>query len=289
MYQAGVHYVASITHTHVTGWWDQLAVGDSTKPTRLAQLRSFLNYCRLRDWCTHDPSALLRAPRPAPVPRERLDPTELLTLLDVVSDPSHRVLLALAVNLGLRGGEIQQIRLRDVDLDASEIKVNVEKTHGEIDPMPISSDLYGELWRWLTLYTEACADDGLGRDSYLVPSRYVQPSTRRVFYRHHKPIGQPYDVVQEALRRIGWDDVVGEGVHTVRRSVARIYFDMIEAEETFDSAMLATMTLLHHHKPETTLKYIGRDRLTLARDRMLKGKPFLSRLTGDVVPLRAVQ
>lgn len=274
----GVTSVDGIERAHVEAWWLTLPHKDSTKATRLSQLRTFLGFCVEQGWLTHDPSALLRAEKPLPVLRERLDPGELLALLEAADGPRDRILLALCMNLGLRSSEIKRLTVRDVDLSNGEITVRVEKTRTAPDPMPITEDLAVELRLWLAEYFRTTAQDGLTNASYLVPSRFVVPRTGRVIYRHSKPMSDPEDAVHKALARVGWDDSKGEGVHTVRRSVARIYFDMIEETESFDSALLATMTLLHHTRPETTIRYIGRDRLTLARDRILRGQPFLTKL-----------
>lgn len=263
-------------HEVVALWWEHLRVGPSTKPTRLSQLRSFMRYCTTRGWLESDPTVLLRAPRVAAEPRERLTADELLTLVETARYPRDRVLLALAANLAVRGGEIARMRVGHLDLDAGEIKVYVDKT-GVIDVMPLTAELSTELRSWLTVYTDT---PGLSAHSYLVPARYVDNKSDRELYRHSTPIGKPYAVVKDALSRVGWETCKGEGVHTVRRSVARLYFDDVEATDTFDSALLATMELLHHERPETTLRYIGRDRAQMARDRHLKGQPFLTRLAG---------
>lgn len=279
----GRHYPATLTHEDAAAWWAfQSTLQESTRATRLHQVRSFLGYCSKRGWLQGDPTALLRAPRPPAAWRERLDVEELLSLLDAADthSPRDRVLLALALNLGLRGGEISKLTIRDVDLDGGWLRVQISKTRDEDDAMPISLDLSRELTRWLGVY--AVAVPGLTPASYLVPSVYAS-DPRGIIYRHEKPYTEPYRTVQRALSAIGWESTKQEGVHTVRRSVARIYFDMVEADEgsSFDSALLATMTLLHHKRPETTLHYIGRDRAVLARDRMLRGKAFLSRLATD--------
>lgn len=279
-----VLWTDQLDYDAVREWFAALTVADSTRVTRLAQLRAFLGYCIKRGWLTSDPSLLLRAQRPAPTERDRLDADELLRLLEAVDSRRDRVLIALATNLALRGGEIAALRVGQVDIGHHEIRVGISKTR-ESDVMPLSSDLAIELSHWLRHYTETSA---VTPRSYLVPSQYVDNTKGTVRYRPDRPVGKPYVVVQDALTRIGWGDVKGEGVHTVRRSVARIYFDMIEADESFDSALLATMTLLHHQRSDTTLRYIGRNRATLARDRILKGKPFLTRLARECAPLRLV-
>jgi integrase len=275
----GVHDVEALTSDVVDAWWDSLDLADSTLVTRLAQLRAFLAYCEGRGWLRDDPTAMVRAPRSMPAERERLDAGELLSLLEVAPHARDRILLALAMNLALRGGEITRLRVRDVDLPAGYIHVAVDKTR-ETDEMPISADLHDELVRWFGTYMPS------SRQDYLVPSVYHGPSG--LVFRPEKPVGKPYKVVSDALAQVGWVSTKQEGVHTIRRSVARLYFDKAEEEETFDSALLATMTLLHHSRPETTLKYVGRDRARSARDAILKGQPFLTRMSPKTA-LRAVK
>jgi integrase len=263
--------VRDITDEDVGRWWDQLDLADSTKGTRLTQLRGFFRYALNVGWIASDPTALIRAPRVAPVPRDRLSADELLSLLDCARTPRDRCLLALAMNLAVRGGEIKRMRWRDVDFANQTIRVFVDKTN-DVDDMPISADLLTELGVWSLFRPRPT---GAQENHYLIPSQHIAPSGT-VTYRWGQSIAEPYEPVKYALEQFGWEDVRQEGVHTVRRSMARIYFDMVEEGESFDSALLATMTLLHHSRPETTLTYVGRDRATLARDRLLRGRPFLT-------------
>jgi integrase len=280
MHSRGHTMIDTIRREDVSAWWAGLHLAESTKATRLHQLRSFLRFCREQGWLAGDPSALISAPRPAPEPRERLTPAELLELIELGERHSRRdrACLALAANLGLRGGEISRLRVRDVNFSQQEIKVRVDKTR-EIDLMPITSDLATELANWLGVYPKVTAD------SFLVPAVYRHPDGHATV--KDRPFTEPFKAVKRALTALGWDETRQEGIHTVRRSVARILFDDIESSESFDSALLATMALLHHKRAETTLTYIGRDRMTLARDRLLAGRPFLTRMvrTEPVVSL----
>lgn len=261
-------------------------LSDNTRATRLGQLRSFMGYCVKRGWLASDPTVLLRAARPAPEPRLRLSARELLDLIDAADYPQHRILLALAANLALRQSEIKRLRIRDVDLDAATILVHVDKTtKTPPDPMPLTAELRDELSRWLAHYTRECF---VTPQTLLVPSMHFTPLTGKVTYRTDRSVAEPEDVVKRALTKAGWPTVRGEGIHTLRRSVARIYFDAAEAEESYHEALLGTMRLLHHDRPETTLRYIGVDRQTLARDRFLRNRPFLTRLAAAPT-LRAVQ
>lgn len=264
--------VQDITIEDIDWWWDSLGyLADSTKATRLAQLRSFFRWAIDTGLRADDPTRLIRAPRVVVEPRDRLSAVELLGLLDLARTPRDRCLLALAMNLGLRGGEIQRLRWRDMHWRDETIRVRVDKT-GEVDDMPVTYELLTELGVW------AAQAEGCTPDSYLIPSQHIAPSGT-VTYRHGQQVAEPFEVVKYVLDKAGWADTLQEGVHTIRRSVARLYFDKVEADESFDSALLATMTLLHHSRPETTLTYIGRDRATLARDRILKGERFLSAMT----------
>jgi integrase len=276
---AGDPDVAEVDVFDIDDWWDNRLSGlsDSTRATRLAQLRSFFRWLIDTGQRTDDPTRLLRAPAVTPEVRQRLSADDLLRLLDVARTPRDRALLALASNLALRGSEIARLRWRDIRWGERAIVVHIDKTH-QADEMPLSADLLDELVRWAPYAITGGTD-------YLIPSQHVGP--QGVTYRWESPVGEPYAVVKYALEQIGWDSTRYEGVHTIRRSVARLFFDKVEAEETFDSALLATMTLLHHSRPETTLAYIGRDRATMARDRILKGQRFLSALAAPIT-LRSV-
>lgn len=285
---AGVHYCNGIKAFHINAWWSDLGLSENTRATRLNQLRVFVEYCIHRGWMEQDPTVLLRAPRPAPAARERLTAGELLELIELAPHPHARIVLAIAANTAMRTSEIRDLRLRDVHLDRHELTVRVQKTRTPEDPMPVSVELDRELRRWLDHYMDSCA---VTPRSFLVPGTYYDNVNGRHVYRPDRAFGVNYaaGVVKEALVRLGWETTLGEGIHTVRRSIARLFFDAKEAEESFDSALLATMELLHHVRSETTLLYIGQSRGKLARDSVLKGKPFLTTLApGAARNLRAV-
>jgi integrase len=302
-----------LTREDLEAWWDDLLQGPlspATRELRLSQVRSFLGWARVMGYLAHDPSALIRAHVPAKAARNRLSAEQLLGLIDLALYPRDRGVLAVAANLGLRGGEIARLLVKDVDLTTGTLRVHVDKTN-EVDDMPISADLHRELRAWLGHYQDVC--HGLFRESFLFPSMHVGHHKGTITYRPDRPVGKPFQIAQRALQR-GLDaglipaeqwaaiesaeDEDGEavlagreGIHTLRRSIARIYFDDILAADGESDALLATMALLHHSKPETTLRYIGYDRQKQARDTYLRGKPFLSRMVAEaapVVPLRSV-
>lgn len=277
--------VAELDGTTVDCWWANLPdLQKSTRKTRLSQLRSFLGFCVDKGWLAADPSAFIHVGKVTPRHRERLDAKELLQLLELAPNARDRILLALAMNLALRGSEICRLRIRDVDLDAATITATITKTGDITDVMPITVELDLELRRWLHIYR--AATPGLTRDSYLVPSRHYQPSSGKETWRHDRELTEPYLPVKAALEAIGWEVTRYEGVHTIRRSMARIAYDLMLAEND-PEALVTVMRLLHHTDPTTTLRYIGYDRQTEARDRFLKRQRFLTR-GADTKTLRLV-
>lgn len=277
---AGVERFEELGTDLLDDWWasTKCTYVEATSDTRLHQLRAFLGWARKKGWLVDDPTVFIRAIRPAPKLRERLDARGLLDLVDAADFPQHRIILALCANLGVRQAELKRLLIRDVDLDDGTIAVRVTKTSDTPpDPMPITEELDGELRRWLAHYRAAVPVTLL---SHLVPAQHV--GKQGVTYHPGRTISEPEDVVKRALGRLGWteEETKGEGIHLVRRSLARIFFDAAEAEASYNEALLGTMRLLHHDRSETTLRYIGVDRQTLARDRFLRGRPFLTRLAG---------
>ena len=275
----GVTTLDQLNTDDADDWWINVknTYEPATADTRLHQLRALLGWASKKGWLETDPTVFIRAIRPAPKLRERLDPRGLLDLIDAADFPQHRIILALCANLAVRQAELKRLLIGDVDLGAGTIAVRVTKTKDTPpDLMPITEELDAELQRWMDHYRTAVP--GLTRASHLVPAQHV--GRQGITYHPDRTIAEPEDVVKRALGRLGWteEETKGEGIHLVRRSVARIFFDAAEAEESYHEALLGTMRLLHHDRSETTLRYIGVDRQTLARDRFLRGRPFLTRL-----------
>ncbi len=85
-------------------------------------------------------------------------------------------------------------------------------------------------------------------------------------------ISKPALIIQRALsRQLGTETLRGEGVHTVRRSVARILFDQA-SEHGHDNALRVAAALLGHSSTQTTEIYLGIDRDRQKRDEILRGK-----------------
>lgn len=126
------------------------------------------------------------------------------------------------------------LRVGDVDLHTGLLAVTIAKT-AEEDEMPMTMELQNELRRWLTTYASDLGQS-IQPSMMLFPARtgprftYSEVegrslrSTRPASWEPSRPTGAPSQVVQEALRKAG-HPTKREGVHTIRRSVARAYFD----------------------------------------------------------------
>jgi integrase len=217
--------------------------------------------------------------------RRRVPMSSFPALLDAAPTPRDRMVVALGLFLFLRASEVVTLRIRDVDLSSGEVAVVVHKT-GDVDLMPISSELDAELRRWLSHYAELCGE--LQGDWLLVPAK--------VGYRFHdsatvltptKPMTRISDNVKAALVGIGWDvSGAGEGVHTLRRSGARALFDTL-VDAGVDGALRRVQSYLHHSSVTMTEHYIGLTQDRAVRDREAKGKPmFPSLADASVARLR---
>ncbi len=270
---------------------------ESTHNHYRSRLKMFFAYCSQNGWLRQD--LLVQVPHMR-VPRTRRmqpKPRILLALLDHAQSARDRCYLATAINTGLRANEIARLRVGDVDLDQGNLIVWISKSKEE-DLLPITSDLDGELRRWLTAYAH-----DLGRplhlDDFLFParlgSRYVwrvQEDGTKVKGRTapswipEKRVVKTERIVHESLAAVGLP-TLREGTHTIRRAVARAFFDSMVASG-YDGALKATSALLHHRSVATTEHYLGLTGERERRDKMLRGKPFLTAMLDDtnVVPLK---
>lgn len=264
-------------------------------------LGTFFKWCRNRALMKEDVMAEVDNLVVPKKHRQRPEPEKLLQLVEIADNPRDRALLALAVNTGLRASEITRIRVGDVHLDQGHVAVTIKKT-GVVDEQPISLELDQELRRWLVTYATTLGRT-LAADEYLLPKRHGGLITRydtasdgarvpvRDGYQYDPKtmIRQPAKIVQKYLAALGMD-TWQEGLHTVRRAVARAYFDAA-SEAGYDGALRETAAMLHHASTKTTERYLGIEAEILKHDERIKGKSFLGALVdrSNVVPLRRAE
>jgi len=249
-----------------------------------SRVNTWLEFCRRRTWVDSDLMAEIGVIPVVKRDRLRLSPAELLDLPRYATTDRDRCLIILAANTALRAGEITALRLRDVDLAGGWLKVSIHKSKLE-DVMPITAELDVALRSWLAHY--AASAGSLEGDWYLFPARepgrnrYTRSNGRSIATYEHgplvptSPISKPAVILQRALQASGLIIDAGEGIHTVRRSVARAFFDD-NVERGYDSSLRATSALLHHSSTQVTEHYLGLTTEKLHRDRVLRGRPFLS-------------
>ena len=282
--------------------WPGIAemVGTVTFNHYRSRLRSFFAYCRASGWLRLDPLVNVERARSVPQEKTWLTPDQLVQMLEATEDPRDRAFLALAMNTGLRASEVASLRVGHLNLPAGTLSVEITKT-SDRDVMPVTADLDREMRVWLTAYTERVGR--LEPDMHLFPAREapkfdweVDEATgervrfhREMRLRPHARIGHPAGIVKAAGERLGlvmW----GQGVHLLRRSMARLYFQM-RRDEGYDGALRETSALLHHTRSSTTELYLGLDPERERRDASLRGRPFLTALAAadNVTPLRRAE
>lgn len=253
-----------------------------------ARLKSFFTFCQQRGYLRAD--LLIEVPHMRTVRRERQQPGPLLLLamLDHAASNRDRAYLAVLMNTGLRANEVLRLRVGDVDLREGNLRVYISKSKQE-DLLPVTSDLDGELRVWLTEYA---ADIGrpLATDDFLFPAasgpRYawvpddigvkkqvIVPST----WVPERALKKAERIVQTAMFALGLP-TKGEGSHTIRRAIARHFFDALVSDPKlgYDGALRTVSALLHHTNISTTETYLGLSTEKSRRDKTLRGQPFLT-------------
>lgn len=275
----------------------------NTVNSRMNQLRSFAKWAVAHRYI---PTTFVGTVRALPVQeksRMRVHVSDFPRLLDCADRPDRRVLIALGLYLFLRGGEINTLRVGDVDLDNNTIDVMVHKTKG-FHEMPISGELHAELVRWFAEYSKDIGRP-LRPTDYLIPAHVpVGPRAEPMETGRYNPEKRqllPYQHVQITLEKAGYPvrdesgKLIGEGVHTLRRSGARALFDaLVEGRvggpAARDDALRLVMTMLHHSSIQITEHYLGLEADRIKLDKAIRGQwMFTPAPIHQVAPLQAVE
>lgn len=282
-------------------FYGRKGLADKCGPTTLGKYRSdliqFFNWCHRRGFTPHTGAYLLGdiAEKTTKPNRERfrMNRHQIIALMDAATEPRDRAMIAFAVNTGCRISEVAGMRVKDVRLDREEVYVRLWKTRQEVT-IAITADLDTELRSWLTHYGQAMKEP-LQPDWTLFPPRhspkligYAQ-LRRPEGYRPATRVTNARYLIRPIAERAGIVLETGDGWHTLRRSVARLFFD--DASRLgFDRALRMTQAFLHHKNASTTEEYLGLDVERAAVDKVLRGQHFITGglNDGNVTPLRKV-
>ncbi len=271
-------YTHRITGTEVDALF---AAGDWSPRTRnlyLSNLRVFCEWARNeriapRSW---DPTASYTNRRVPRTDKQRVPMSQFSQLLDACKHPRDRAVVACGLYLFLRGSELQTLQIQDVNFSDATVSIYRHKTHDE-DTLPMCEELRDELTRWLAWYRQD--QGGLHDDWYLLPSKRsnhftwvdgvrVQVSNTPPL-RPDKIMSHPYRPAKRALAELGID-AKGEGEHTLRRSGARAWFDVLR-DQGHSGALMRVSSMLGHSDTRITEHYIGVSQERAQRNIILSG------------------
>lgn len=298
--------VENIHEGHVDQYFTEASRTRSAKSLGLdtAVLKGFFKWAvrTRRAGKNGDPMADRRAPKAAPREWRGFPVSKVPALLDSATHPRDRMLLALACFLLGRSIEFTALQVGHIDLDSGYISYRITKTK-KADMLPICEELEEELRRWLKWYTEQCGP--LDPNWFLVPAktpprmngnREMDDSTVRLM--PHKKMVEPYKVAHKALSAIGYPlrgadgQRLNEGMHTIRRSMARGLYEQLRDEGDVNPVE-TVRSMLNHATEKQTRDYIGLQSERLHRDARLRGRVMFPGLRGENVrrlePVRQVQ
>lgn len=244
-----------------------------------------------------DPMADYEAPTAPPRPWRGFHISKLPALLDATKHPRDRILLALAAYLLGRSIEFALLRIEDVDLDAGFIRYQIPKTD-KVDLLPICTELDQELRSWLEWYSRHTGT--LQALWYLVPAKTPAPLNGNrpsdpdaVKLRPGVQVRGTHSIAQKALVEIGFTvrdsegKSLGEGMHTIRRSMARALHDQLR-DEGDPNPVETVRAMLNHATEKQTRDYIGLQTSRIHRDQRFRGKAMFPGLqSGTVSELEA--
>lgn len=286
----------NIREEHVDAYFAEASKkrGKNSLRIDITDLKQFTAWAiRTRRMGRHsDPMAGWEPPKVSKRPWRGFHVSKVPALLDACTHPRDRILLALGCYLIGRSIEFRILRIGDVDLDAGFINFYIPKPDKH-DLMPISQELDEELRRWLTFYAETAGP--LDPNWFLVPaktaarpggSRRMDTSTIKLL--PTRRMGPPHEHAKRALEQIGYSTTgpdgrgSGEGMHTVRRSIARALAEQLR-DEGDPNPIETVRAMLNHSTEKQTRDYIGWESGRLHRDNRIKGQLMFPGLRAGTV------
>lgn len=252
----------------------------STLGKYFGDLRAFFDWTHRRGWSdapgfllggiTHTSTRVQRN-------RVRLSEPQMWAMVEHAPTPRDAAMVVFAMHTGCRISEILDLRIRDLNLDTREVAMRIIKSRAE-DVMRVSPVLDRYLREWLSVYHDMHAP---ARDARLFPA-----GNRPTFvngmcadwqergFDPYRKINNPVTIIRPMAEAAGVSLESGDGWHTIRRSVARIFFDKA-SHLGHDAALRMTSAFLHHKNTSTTEIYLGLELEKAKRDEIMS-EGFLS-------------
>lgn len=269
--------LAEITQTEVRDFRTEL-IRRGIKPQSvnkyLDRVRAFFQYMTDTGRCPRNPAKGIQPLDEDPPSRRRYSAEILGQLVEHATHPRDRAMIAVALEWLLRGGEIVGLKVGDLDLDNGVCRVRVEKKKGvwSVDEMVVTEPLGRELRAWVGAYRLTAW--GVGAGSFLFPGTGRQFGARAEYrIDPGAQLSHPERVIGYALTAAGHEPPRGTGFHDVRRSMARLRYDALVADDTPDPVGVI-QALLHHENRQQTEEYIGIDAGRTRRDRLMQGQEW---------------
>ena len=282
----------NITPQHLDKVFAKHTWSVGTRNNKLTHYKVFFAWCRARGYMPRDsdPTFGWRVKSVRQPDKTRIPHAEWPRLFAACETSTEEITLACGLYLFLRGSELRCIQLKHIYLADSEIEIFRPKTH-DWDIMPISAELDYYIRRRLQYLTENGVIDP---EAFLICTRTRPQPTKGVqgfkadttIINPHKPIEKPFATVQKVLGRAGYP-TLNEGEHTLRRSGARAYFDLLVGNG-YDGALRRVQSMLGHKNSAMTEIYLGLDLDRRQRNTDIKGRLMFPVPSANVVPIRGV-
>ena len=223
----------------------------------------------------------------------RLSMAQIVQMIESCGNPWERWVLAYASQtLGreseLLGRKVGHLHIPRGVLDWYRPKTSRREAQPH-DELPLTNEFIMEWQRWAYVYQGQCGS--LEPWFPLVPRRRAWGRGARTwaYYPDRPPKAVAHIVQKHAARVAGVDPetLKGQGVHIMRRSMARALYDRLVREEVYEP-LTKVQTVLGHATPRNTMIYIGLHPDREARNNLLVGSSLLWVPQDNVKQLKAV-
>lgn len=204
----------------------------------------------------------------------RLSAAEVVHMIETCEDPWERWVLALGSQTLGRDSELRNRKVMHLHLDKGVLDWYRKKTV-DVDQLPITRQLAAEWERWAWTYQRRCGSIEKGWP--LIPRRATSPTATEWTYQPSAPPKQVSTIVQKHAARVAGltqEDLKGQGVHILRRSMARALYEALVAMG-HPEPLRVVQAALGHADGKTTRIYIGVKPDREERNALLLGSDLL--------------